>query len=233
MRVGVINELTAIPPAHITNTVLGIFFSYRGTQPAYPRGEDPTAAAAGLAYYSISFALNIILTLMVVVRLVLHSRNIRNAMGTQSKAGGLYNVIVTILVESSALYSVTFISYIVPWAIPSGVQFIFLPILAGAQVSVIPTISLHIVDHRCEQVIGPFLIVLRVASQRALTSETIVSEHIGSIRFQSQRTTGGDLSLSDEHPMTSTDNDEETTGGSGTIAEMTFDSRREGSGGSA
>ena len=58
-------------------------------------------------------------------------------MGTSAGAGGLYKVIVTMVIESSALYAVTFVPYIVPWSTKSGVQFIFLPILADAQVCIV------------------------------------------------------------------------------------------------
>ena len=68
---------------------------------------------------------------MIVARLALHNRKIRNAAG---RASGLYSAIITMLVESSALYAITFLLYIIPWSMRSGAQFIFFPILAGAQV---------------------------------------------------------------------------------------------------
>lgn len=51
--------------------------------------------------------------------------------------------------------------------------------------------------------IAPFLIVLRVADRRALTSETIVSVNIGSMHFRSQgkSTEVGNETLPDEHPV--------------------------------
>lgn len=52
-------------------------------------------------------------------------------------------------------------------------------------------------NHGYTQVIAPYLIILRVAKRRELTSETI-SGGIDSIRFQSQVTTDGDGSLADE-----------------------------------
>ena len=44
------------------------------------------------------------------------------------------------------------------------------------------------------QVVAPYLIILRVAKQRALTSEMVAfgSGTMGSIRFKSQTTTGGE-----------------------------------------
>ena len=57
-------------------------------------------------------------------------------MGTSAKSSGLYKVIITMFIESSALCAVIYILYIVPLSLRSGVQFIFFPILASAQVRV-------------------------------------------------------------------------------------------------
>jgi len=122
----------------------------------------------GAPYFSIAFALNVLLTLMIITRLVLHRKNIRDAMGTTAGVGGLYKAVITILVESAALYAVTFLMYVGPWATKSSLQYIFLQILAQTQV------------------IAPFLITLRVANQRSLKNDTTVSGNAGSIRFSGQ-----------------------------------------------
>lgn len=73
-------------------------------------------------------------------------------------------------------------------------------------------ISTLLSNHRGEQVIAPLLITLRVASRRALTSEAIVSGNIGSIHFNSEgKSTVGNGTLSDEHPVGSTDTHEDTS----------------------
>lgn len=122
----------------------------------------------GAPYYSISLALNVLLTLMIVVRLIIHSKDVRSALGSLVTVGGLYRTVVVMLVESCALYAVSFILYIGPWATHSPLQLAFLPIVAEVQV------------------IAPFLIILRVANRSALTSDAI-SGAIGSIHFRSQR----------------------------------------------
>ena len=58
------------------------------------------------------------------------------------------------------------------------------------------------------QIIAPYLIIQRVANQRALTSDTI-SGTIGSIRFRSQVTTDGDESLPGGDPVRSVEVDGE------------------------
>ena len=84
----------------------------------------------GLPSFSISLAINVILTFMIVIRLILHRRNIRNAMGIQDSASGVYNAIITVLVESSALYAVSVLLFIGLWAGNNPSVNVFSPILA-------------------------------------------------------------------------------------------------------
>lgn len=87
-----------------------------------------------LIYLPISLSLTIILTLMIITRLVLHSRKLQHATGSWASADGPYKAIVTILVESYALYAVTFIvSLGLEWA-ANPFQYTFFPIVAGTQV---------------------------------------------------------------------------------------------------
>ena len=72
----------------------------------YQSAVDYTTEWSALPYYSITLSLNVILTLMVVIRLVLHTRNTRAAMGVTG-TGGLYNAVITMLIESCALYVVS------------------------------------------------------------------------------------------------------------------------------
>ena len=53
---------------------------------------------------------------------------------------------------------------------------------------------LLLANHGYTQVIAPYLIILRVAKRRALTSESI-SGSVGSIHFRSQGSTDGDGSF--------------------------------------
>jgi len=139
-------------------------------------------------YFSIAVALNVLLTLMIALRLILHSRNIRNAMGPLPQSDLLYKTIATILIESSALYAANFLIYIGLWAAKSPFLNIFIQSLTETQV------------------IAPFLITLRIANRTALTSDTVVSRNIESIRFRSAgEGTEGDESLPTGDPMGSVD----------------------------
>ena len=86
-----------------------------------------------LSYLSISISLNVLLTLMIVIRLILYTRNTCNAMGA-SGIGGMCKAIATMLIESCALYAVSSLLVIIPMAIQNFVMDVFFPILAETQV---------------------------------------------------------------------------------------------------
>jgi hypothetical protein len=64
-------------------------------------------------YYSVSVALNVVLTLMIIVRVFWHIRDFQHATGSRATAGGLYKSIVTMLVESCSLYAIALLVCIV------------------------------------------------------------------------------------------------------------------------
>lgn len=148
---------------------VGILFIYELSQPV--TSSSVPIQTFGMPFYSISPSLNVILTLTIVTRLALHSRNVRNAMGAMTGTSSLYKAIITMLVESCALYAATYLLFIVPWAASSSVANAFAPIVAETLV------------------IAPFLIILRVANQRALTSDNIVTGNITPIHFENQEKT--------------------------------------------
>jgi len=88
----------------------------------------------GLSYFSISLSLNVLLTLMIVTRLVLHSRNIRTVMGASSGLTGLYKTVVTMLIESSAIYAASSLLFLGFWGSRSYVADVFSLIQAETQV---------------------------------------------------------------------------------------------------
>ena len=87
----------AILRANVVNGAMGIAFVYQSAQLASSTWPD-------LSYFSLSLSLNILLTLMIVIRLITYTRNTRAALGVTG-TGGLCKAIVTILVESCALYA--------------------------------------------------------------------------------------------------------------------------------
>ena len=117
--------------ANVDNIAVGIMLVY---------GEATMSAQTGyeiLSYLSISASLNILLTLMIVIQLILHTRNIRNTMGI-SGISGMYNAIATMLIESCALNAVGGLLVIIPLACGNYVLDVFFPILAEVQVRSFP-----------------------------------------------------------------------------------------------
>ena len=113
---------------------MGIMFIYcEASQPIYPNN---LAFSFNFPYFAISLSLNVLLTLMIVIRLVLRGRRIRNSTGALAATTGLCKAVITMLIESFALYAVNFLLFIVPWAASSTVSGIFFPILADVQVRV-------------------------------------------------------------------------------------------------
>ena len=95
---------------------------------------QPVQVDIDTAYYSISLSLNVLLTLMIIARLILHRRNIQRTLGTSNGAARLYTTIAIMLVESYALYAIALLLYIVPLALGSPVQVIFSKTLGEIQV---------------------------------------------------------------------------------------------------
>jgi len=89
-------------------------------------------------YISLSLSLNVLLTCMIVIRLVLRGRSIRVATGPPAGISGVYKSIATMLIESSALFAVSSVLVIAPWAVGNPVANVFVRILAETQVRVFP-----------------------------------------------------------------------------------------------
>ena len=120
---------------------MGTVFMYQASRP-HSSVWNSVAINFGVPYLSISVSLNVLLTLMIVTRLVLHCRNIRAAMGSPGGIGGLYKAVVTMLIESCALYAVNSLLFIGSWGTGSYAANIFMPMLAQAQVRVLPTTAM-------------------------------------------------------------------------------------------
>jgi hypothetical protein len=118
--------------ANVANTVMGILAQEKSTQ---------FVPALEISYFAISLSLNVLLTLMIIVRLALHSRNIRNAIGASSGPGGLYTAIITMLVESSALNAIGYLLYIITDAVGSNLSYLFSPLIGHIQVRSVIAIS--------------------------------------------------------------------------------------------
>ena len=83
---------------------------------------------------SLSLSLNILLTLMIVVRLVLHGRSVRTATGSPAGLSGLYETLATMFIESSAIYAGNSLVLIGLWATSNPASYAFIPALTLLQV---------------------------------------------------------------------------------------------------
>ena len=150
-------------------------------------------------YLSISVSLNVLLTLMIVTRLVLHGRTVRTATGSLAGISGLYKTISTILIESCALFAVNSLLIIGALAtvvyppndnIYAGgfVVDIFFPILTEIQVRAFPCHlrASCLMRRWIGQVIAPLLIIQRVANGSALTGHAITTGHASSFEVGGQ-----------------------------------------------
>ena len=146
---GLVHELThkftTVIAADVPNTAIGIVLVYQGSRPGDLIKVNAVQHEFGLTYYSISFALNVILTLMIVGRLLLLNRRIRKAMNAPVKVSGLYKTIVTTLVESYALYSVALLLFIGSFSAGDPIAGVFFPTLVEVEVRAI----LHFLDAPC------------------------------------------------------------------------------------
>ena len=88
---------------------------------------------SGLPYFTISLSLNILLTLMISIRLIMHARSIRTAVGIAG-IGGLCNAVVAMLIESCVICAVSSLLVIGPWAADSPITNAFLAIIPETQV---------------------------------------------------------------------------------------------------
>ena len=75
---------------------------------------------------------------MIVIQLIVHTRNVRKITMASCGSIGLHTsataTVATMLIESYALYAVTLLVYIVPWAVDSAVGDIFSGLVGSIQV---------------------------------------------------------------------------------------------------
>jgi len=127
-----------------------------------------------LAYFTITLSLNVILTLLIVVRLLIHRRRVRKHLGPEHATH--YTSIASMLIESSALYSLFSLLFLVSFAVRSFAQNLFLPVLAEIQVSAaFAVFGSSFLAYICPEMISPLLIVIRVARGRGWSTNTAAS----------------------------------------------------------
>ncbi|KXN91600.1 hypothetical protein AN958_12718 [Leucoagaricus sp. SymC.cos] len=105
-----------------------------------------------IPYWSISIALNVLITTCIVIRLFYMRRQMRQA---RAGSGSVYVSVAAMAVESASLYSINGIIFVVSYGINSPIQNLALPVLGQTQS------------------IAPLLIILRLLQGRAWSSTTL------------------------------------------------------------
>ena len=137
-----------------------------------------------IPYFSISLSLNVLLTLMIIIRLILHARSTRTALGIAG-IGGLCKAVITMLVESCAIFTVNSLLVVGPLGASNVVSNLFTVILGQTQVSASRNCTLqkgYLMRRRIGQIIAPLLIIRRIADKSALTRNTVVSGRISEFK---------------------------------------------------
>ncbi|KZV91171.1 hypothetical protein EXIGLDRAFT_719627 [Exidia glandulosa HHB12029] len=155
------------------STAMSILTVYQIAKPNTPLFSQ-SALQWSLPCFSLSIALNLILTLMIVSRLLWAQRRIRHAVGPDHASG--YFGIAAMVVESAALYSFSSIIFIATYS--QNVNDVF---------SVFLPLQVHMM---C---ISPLLIIIRVAQGRAFT-EDVVTGATASMSFARNTTEREDSS---------------------------------------
>ncbi|EPQ55666.1 hypothetical protein GLOTRDRAFT_10171, partial [Gloeophyllum trabeum ATCC 11539] len=136
---------------YLTSIAMGILLMFDESRPGASIWQASSVNIV-LAYYSTSLALNIFLTILILVRLLLHRRAVINALGRSHSAQ--YTSTAAMLVESAALYAICSILFLVPYVVNHPLQGIFMQVLSQVQI------------------IAPLLIIYRVATGRAWSRKT-------------------------------------------------------------
>jgi hypothetical protein len=122
--------MVVVSLTEVADTAMSIWYIFQTSKPdSVFTGFNPVDP-----YFSISLSLNVLLTLMIIVRVAWHGRNVRKITGALSTTSGLYSTIITMLVESCALYAAAFLLFLVPWWANSVIAATFWPVLNEIQV---------------------------------------------------------------------------------------------------
>jgi hypothetical protein len=87
-----------------------------------------------IPYFSMSLALNILVTILIVIRLLLFRRRVNKLLGKSH--GAQYASLAAMIVESAAMYSSFALLFLIPFALNSTVSQLFIQSLSPVQVCV-------------------------------------------------------------------------------------------------
>ncbi|KAH7916756.1 hypothetical protein BJ138DRAFT_7694 [Hygrophoropsis aurantiaca] len=103
-------------------------------------------------YFGLALAVNIVVTIMIVLRLLFHRHRISKALGPGH--GSHYTSVAAMIVESASLYSVFSLLFLIPFAVGNPVSNTFIQVLGEIDI------------------IASFLIIYRVLQGKAWSNDT-------------------------------------------------------------
>jgi len=146
---------------------MGVMFLFQSSRPGASLW-DGLSVNFGIPYFSLSASLNVIITILITIRLLLYRRDLSRALGPGQASSVPYASIAAMVTESSMLYAVFSLLFVIPYGANSHISNIFLPILSQIQI------------------IAPMLIILRVARRRAWDARTAsAAPLVSTIEFRS------------------------------------------------
>ena len=120
-----------------TATVLGTLWTLQASHPGLSLySKEPLAF--GTAYFSLSLGANVILTALILVRLVMYRRT--HLAHLPAAHAQQYLSLVTLIIESAALYSVFAIAFLVSYAINAPINQVWLGFASAAQVRAVSAV---------------------------------------------------------------------------------------------
>lgn len=112
---------------------MGTLWTLQSSQPGLSL-YSALPQAYGTSYYVISLCVNIVLTILIMVRLIMYRRTILATLPEEHAKH--YVSLAAIMVESAALYSVLAFIFIITYAINNPLNQIFLAAASSAQVCI-------------------------------------------------------------------------------------------------
>ncbi|KAJ7486815.1 hypothetical protein FB451DRAFT_1554016 [Mycena latifolia] len=136
----------------LASFAMGVLWTLQSSQPSLSL-YSVLPLAYGAAYYAISFGVNITTSLLIVARLLFYRRRLRaNVSGSSA---GHYISVLTIFIESAALYSVFAVLFLITYTVDQPTNQIWLTVASAAQ-----------------QIAG-YLIIYRLADGTAWKADTL------------------------------------------------------------
>ena len=91
--------------------------------------------AYGTSYYAISLGSNIVMTILIIARLLIHRRTIMTTLGLSPEHARDYTSLATIVIESASLYYVFAIPFLIMYALHIPINQLFVSLANSTQVS--------------------------------------------------------------------------------------------------